>query len=109
MLAENEQGNTLAAVNKINSNKRLIPTAIFHKNVWIICEAALFEWSPTARVLAGCLQIYYGFYTPPLKLGNYILLYYLRGARPCHRKDIIGHPKIFKCSNILDRELGSHR
>ena len=66
---------------------------MFHEDIRVVSKTTFFERTTTACMLARCLQVYYGFYAPPLKLCNYVLFYYLCGVRPCHRKNIVCYPK----------------
>lgn len=71
----------------------LIPTTMFHEDIRVISKTTFFERATAACMLARRLQVYYGFYTPPLKLCDYVLFYYLRGVRPCHREYVVCHPE----------------
>lgn len=66
---------------------------MFHEDIGVVGEAAVLEGAAAARMLARRLQVYYGFYTPPLKLCNYVFFYYLCGVRSCHRENVVCHPE----------------
>lgn len=66
---------------------------MFHEDIRIISKTTFFEGATAACMLARRLQVYYSFYTPPLKLCNYVFFYYLCGVRSCHRKNLVCHPE----------------
>lgn len=66
---------------------------MFHEDIRIISKTTFFEGATAACMLTRRLQIYYSFYTPPLKLCNYVFFYYLCGVRSCHRKNLVCHPE----------------
>ena len=66
---------------------------MFHEDIRVVSETTFFQGTTTACMLARRLQVYYGFYAPPLKLCDYVLFYYLCGVRPCHRKNVVCYPK----------------
>lgn len=66
---------------------------MFHEDIRIVSKTTFFERATTACMLARSLQVYYSFYTPPLKLCNYVFFYYLCGVRSCHRENLVCHPE----------------
>lgn len=66
---------------------------MFHEDIRIVSKTAFFEGAAAACMLTRRLQVYYSFYTPPLKLCNYVFFDYLCGVWSCHRENIVCHPK----------------